>query len=462
MKRAYNRVGLSILVLYGVMALVSGIVTGLFAGIAMGLRLGPELESIMESGGQFDIQQIIDLIFGEETMSYLLPGMAVGSAAGMIVGVLLMKKVLPKDNCAPIPKRSLAAGDFLMIIFLAYGLWGAGALIGNMPEFFGVSVDQGILSGNGKGMIPMLIYSVIGAPILEELAFRKLLLDKVHPYGGTCAAFVSALLFGLMHGNSAQFLLAFCLGLLLATVYLYTGRVIYTIFLHFMINFTATIPNFFEFAGVDITVGWYIVVGSFALAGLIMLFFAKKNEALKLKLPYAEDANARTFHNVGMNICVFGGLVMIAVFEAMMLFTNFESGCGPVALVRLVPFGLTVFIVFAVRKTVGWNTQPMYESAPAQEPQYVPVYGYAPEPQYTPVPPYVPAEEAPIPEEAYSEPMPEEANPAPEEDPELETLPDYDTLAPEPDVQGEPEAPAPENVYPEEPENPVPGPETEE
>ena len=68
--------------------------------------------------------------------------------------------------------------------------------------------------------------AVVGAPIVEELTFRKALLDGLHGTHEGYAAVISGLLFGLMHGNHMQFFLAFFLGMLFAMVYQRTGRII--------------------------------------------------------------------------------------------------------------------------------------------------------------------------------------------------------------------------------------------
>ena len=68
-------------------------------------------------------------------------------------------------------------------------LWGVGAALGNLPSFFGATEAGGLdqlLSG--KDAWPMLLYTCIGAPLFEELVCRKLLLDKLHPYGEGYAA----------------------------------------------------------------------------------------------------------------------------------------------------------------------------------------------------------------------------------------------------------------------------------
>ena len=74
-------------------------------------------------------------------------------------------------------------------------------------------------------------------PILEELLFRRLLCSRLLPLGEKQAIIISAAIFGLIHGNLYQFAYAFLLGLVFGYIYVKTGKLIYTIIFHCIINF---------------------------------------------------------------------------------------------------------------------------------------------------------------------------------------------------------------------------------
>lgn len=57
----------------------------------------------------------------------------------------------------------------------------------------------------------LALISIIG-PIFEEILFRKILIDKTIKYGARISIIISALLFGLFHGNVNQFFYAFLMG----------------------------------------------------------------------------------------------------------------------------------------------------------------------------------------------------------------------------------------------------------
>ena len=72
--------------------------------------------------------------------------------------------------------------------------------------------------------------------IMEELFFRKGLIDLTKKYGKTFALLISALLFGLVHMNLSQGLFAFVIGLFMGAVYLYTKDIKLTMLIHFANN----------------------------------------------------------------------------------------------------------------------------------------------------------------------------------------------------------------------------------
>ena len=357
MKRAYSRAGFSVVALYGALSLISGVVLGLCVGSAIGILI-LQGGNIFEMIAEGSLNEILSL-FSDPSVSYAtMIGMVVGSIAGTLVGLLIMKKILPRENPKPIEQRSLSGRDFARIIFMAFGLWGLGVLLGSFPSFFGYEDINPMLDNAGKAIIIFDLYAIFGAPILEELAFRKLLCNALHPYGSVTAAFTSALLFGLMHGNAAQFMLAFTLGLLLATVYQKTGKLIYTIFLHFMINFFATLPDLFLMGDIDISIVWNVLFGLLTGAGLVVTFLSKDCELLKLDRSTAPDANRQAFHNAGMRVAVIAGTVLVIFYEIFMILMNVAGGFEPGVLLRLIPAAFVVVTVILVTTLVGRHTDP--------------------------------------------------------------------------------------------------------
>jgi membrane protease YdiL (CAAX protease family) len=85
----------------------------------------------------------------------------------------------------------------------------------------------------------LVIYGVLCAPILEEILCRGVILNGIKKYNKTMALVVSALTFGLIHGNAFQFAYAAIMGLVLGFVALKANSVIPTIFAHMSVNAVA-------------------------------------------------------------------------------------------------------------------------------------------------------------------------------------------------------------------------------
>ncbi len=93
------------------------------------------------------------------------------------------------------------------------------------------------------GDIPllMMIYSVLLAPISEELLFRGVTLSiakKAFPFW--IANIIQALLFGLFHMNPLQGCYTFILGLVLGYICEKGGSIYHVIFFHFLFNLWGT------------------------------------------------------------------------------------------------------------------------------------------------------------------------------------------------------------------------------
>ena len=90
--------------------------------------------------------------------------------------------------------------------------------------------------------LPMLLYSVLLAPVCEELIFRGTtmhLARRALPFW--LANTMQALLFGLFHMNWIQGIYAFALGLVLGYVCEKGGSIYYSILLHILFNLWGTV-----------------------------------------------------------------------------------------------------------------------------------------------------------------------------------------------------------------------------
>lgn len=153
----------------------------------------------------------------------------------------LMTKGLP--DATKKPKEKLKVYQFIIIFFIAAAtmyITNFFSVILNfiLALFKGSDIMNPIVDAvfDGNNMLITFIYTAIGAPIVEELIFRKLMLDKLRRFGDLTAILVTGIAFGLFHMNLAQIFYATALGIIFAYVAVRTNTIRYSILLHIIIN----------------------------------------------------------------------------------------------------------------------------------------------------------------------------------------------------------------------------------
>ncbi len=143
---------------------------------------------------------------------------------------------------APEPREKMSGWVFLGLLAVCFGLTYAGQLFGNLINMI-IGFFTGSVPENGLEAMTMdapfwvnLVFVGLLAPVMEELFYRKLVIDRLRRYGDVIAIFVSGVLFGLIHGNFHQLFYAASIGCLFGYVYVRTGRIRYTVLLHVGIN----------------------------------------------------------------------------------------------------------------------------------------------------------------------------------------------------------------------------------
>lgn len=153
---------------------------------------------------------------------------------------LLLKKWVPAER---IERRPMKAGQYVLSVIICFGLAYGANIVGNiLTSLIGRAQEHAVqnpmqITVSYLSPWSILLYMVICAPILEELIFRKLIVDRAVRYGQGVAVVVSGLMFGLFHGNLNQFAYAVAIGMFLAFLYVKTGNIKITISIHMLINF---------------------------------------------------------------------------------------------------------------------------------------------------------------------------------------------------------------------------------
>lgn len=212
--------------------------------------------------------------------------MYVNAMAMTVAAVAVMLTISKKEYALRIEKKPVLT--LIMVVLLAYsGSVLFNIVLGLIPwqdMFAGdVTPDEAVFFG-----IPLwariLCYEVV-APISEELLFRQVIFKRLKNIAPVWVAVtVSALLFGVYHGNLVQGIYAFIMGILLALVYEWTGSFAAPVIFHMVANHVSDIA--YEFEAVNRVIyspyGAFVAAVFFVAAMIILL--KNKNKCSKNEL----------------------------------------------------------------------------------------------------------------------------------------------------------------------------------
>lgn len=289
-KSVFSRVGLAVAVLGVVVNLVQMIIITIFNVV----------NPAFESNGWFRYLLI--------AVSFYLIGFPI---------CCLILKSIPDG-----PKReeeNLTFGGFIKFFLISYfimvllNLFTTGFLwiVGNFKEADVVNPLESVLSNSS--IWATIIFAGILSPIIEEVLFRGVMLNKLRTYGDKIAIITTALLFGLFHENFSQFFYAVGLGMIFAYVTLKTGTIKYSIGLHIMINMMGSVIGTQVLNSTIATMIFGIVVWVFVIAGLILFIKDFKKTSLLPGEVTIEKGHilSETWLNVGMIINLIISLALM-------------------------------------------------------------------------------------------------------------------------------------------------------
>ncbi len=223
-RRKFNRVGLAFFA-FSVLSLLSSV------GLQLMFRF---------------VCLVVPALKGVEAPEWLLYAFTILSlyaVAGPIVYLIL--RTTPAER----PRhRRMPFWTLLLFALIAFFFMIAGSTM-STPFRLVQTIVRLILSGTEQGAGELisdayvitdvgvtLIYACIIAPIMEELFFRKFLIDRLRGVGDITVILMSGLMFGLFHCNIDQFFYATLVGMLFAYIYLNTGNILHCMVLHCIMN----------------------------------------------------------------------------------------------------------------------------------------------------------------------------------------------------------------------------------
>ena len=230
----------------------------------------------------------------------------------------LMIKNLPEEEKRE--SKTLGVFEVIKICFMSYSIVYIVNFLTNILMML-IAVIKGSEVTNplvnmleGSNWIWSLIFAGILSPIIEEMMFRGVMLNKLRRYGDKVAIITTAILFGLFHANFSQFFYAVALGIVFAYVTLKTGTIKYSIILHIIVNMMGSVilPAVIGDGSNIVAVGCVgLALLAIVIVGLVLLIKNRKNISLldgEIKLEKG-TAFKTIWVNVGMILYVVISLV---------------------------------------------------------------------------------------------------------------------------------------------------------
>ncbi len=194
---------------------------------------------------------VVQVIF--TTLCFTFPFAICARMQRFRLGDLLPLRPVRKELLLPF--IMLGLGCFAVGNYATDALYQIFSMIGLVPNIQTL-VD---LTGVGGFFIEMIAIAILPA-LCEEFALRGVVLGTTRRFGDGFAIFLSAAIFGLMHGNLVQIPFAFIGGLVLGYVVVATGSMWPAILIHLANNFMSFLAD------------WVIQMAS-TLSNVIMFFY---------------------------------------------------------------------------------------------------------------------------------------------------------------------------------------------
>lgn len=211
----------------------------------------------------------------------------------MVIPAFIIPRLEKKKTAELISFKRPRKRLFLPFVLIGIGVCAfaniATNVIASIMESFGffysapeVEVPSGVF-----GVVLVILSTAVTPALVEEFLMRGSVLGSIKDMGEDVAVIVSAVLFGLMHGNFVQMPFAFIVGLILGMAVIKTGSLWTGVAIHFINNFMSVLLVEFlplgdsVFLNSAVTAGYFMISLTLGFVGILMLK-GRSKEALSL------------------------------------------------------------------------------------------------------------------------------------------------------------------------------------
>ena len=233
--------------------------------------------------------------WAEEFAMYFAP------VLGSVIMFFAFNAVNKVNSRAMFNTRNVTVGMLGRCVLMAFAFHAVGIALEYGVDFILYNTGYEVTSfdyetkNDAATVLIDVISSAIAAPIAEEMFFRGVVLKQTSRVSARFGIVFSAVMFGLMHGNPYQFVMATVIGLYFGYITVKTDSLIPSIVCHIAINGMMSVSDVIGLLGEEIgNVSFLVVYAVEILLGVLGIWLYKKSgEKAKLP-PYTEYHKKRT------------------------------------------------------------------------------------------------------------------------------------------------------------------------
>ncbi len=205
------------------------------------------------------------------------------------------------DSRAMFSTRNITAGMLGRFVLMAFAFHTVGMILEYGVDFVLYSTGYEVTSfdyetkNDAATVLTDVISSVIAAPIAEELFFRGVVLKQTSRVSARFGIVFSAVMFGLMHGNPYQFVMATMIGLFFGYITVKTDSLIPSIVCHIAINGLMSVSDVIGAFSEELAdLSYYSIDVIEVILAIIGIWLYKKSGEKATLPPYTEYHKKRT------------------------------------------------------------------------------------------------------------------------------------------------------------------------
>lgn len=205
------------------------------------------------------------------------------------------------DSKAMFSTRNITAGMLGRFVLMAFAFHTVGMILEYGVDFVLYSTGYEVTSfdyetkNDAATVLTDVVSSVIAAPIAEELFFRGVVLKQTSRVSARFGIVFSAVMFGLMHGNPYQFVMATVIGLFFGYITVKTDSLIPSIVCHIAINGLMSVSDVIGAFSEELAdLSYYSIDVIEVILAIIGIWLYKKSGEKATLPPYTEYHKKRT------------------------------------------------------------------------------------------------------------------------------------------------------------------------